>query len=36
MYTAEVAAICIFEYFFQLLTALHLLAIKQKPEKKVP
>ena len=34
MYIAEVAAVCIFEYLFQLFTVLQLLAIKQKLEKK--
>lgn len=33
-YTAEVTAVCIYEYLFQLLTVLQLLAIKQQPEKK--
>ena len=30
---AEVVAVCMYEYFSQLLTVLQLLAIKQKPEK---
>jgi hypothetical protein len=33
MYIVEAAAVCIFEYLFQLLTVLQLLAIKQKPGK---
>jgi hypothetical protein len=33
MYMAEVVAVCMYEYFSQLLTVLQLLAIKQKPEK---
>jgi hypothetical protein len=33
MYMAEVAAVCIYGYFFQLFTVLQLLVIKQKPEK---
>jgi hypothetical protein len=36
IYIAAVAAVCIYEYLFQLLTVLQLLAIKQQPEKKVP
>jgi hypothetical protein len=33
MYMAQFAAVCIYEYFFQLFTILQPLAIKQKPEK---
>ena len=33
MYIAEVTAVCIYEYLFQLLTVLQLLAIEQNPEK---
>lgn len=34
MYISEVTAVSIYEYLFQLLTVLQLLAIRQQPEKK--
>jgi len=34
IYIAAVAAVCIYEYLFQLLTVLQLLAFKQQSEKK--